>query len=286
MFNIIGADGKKYGPVSADQLRGWVHEGRVNGRTQVQAEGAPEWKPLADFPEFTDLFGNAGGTPPPRQPSLNPAPPAVPPPDPDKLVAEVLARNPQIDIGACFSRAWTLVVEKFWLSVGVGLMCILLTNVPLLYGPAYAGLFWFFLRRIRREDAKFEDVFAAFSVCFVPALLAGLISSLLASLGFLLCLIPGLVLLALWTFTWPLLLDKRLDFWPAMEVSRRVLWPGIWGILGLMLVGVLAMLAGLLCCYVGVFVAFPVVAAAQAYAYEDYFGRKTSPPLVGGVKLT
>jgi len=84
--------------------------------------------------------------------------------------------------------------------------------------------------------------------------------------------------MALWTFTWPLLMDKRLDFWPAMEVSRRTLWPHVWGITGLLVLGILAMLAGVVCCYVGVFVAFPVVIAAQAYAYEDFFGQKTSPP--------
>ncbi len=281
MFNIIGADGSKYGPVTVDQLRQWIHEGRVNGRTQAQAADSTEWKPLADFPEFADIFSNSSGSVPPLRPSLTAPPTVNPPPDPDKLVAEVLARNPRIEIGACFSRAWTLVTEKFWLSVGVGFICILLTNVPLLYGPAYAGLFWFFLRRIRREDAKFEDAFAPFSVAFVQTLVAGLIVSLLAGLGFMLCIIPGLVFLALWKFTWPLLMDKRLEFWPAMEVSRRVLWPNVWGILGLLIVSFLVMLLGVLCCYVGVFVAFPVVIAAQAYAYEDFFGGVAQPARIG-----
>lgn len=282
MFNIIGADGSKYGPVTVDQLRQWIHEGRVNGRTQAQAAGSTEWKPLADFPEFAEIFSQPGGVPPIR-PSLTAAPSLTPPPDPEKLIAEVLARNPRIAIGSCFSRAWNLVTEKFWLTVGVGFICMLLTNVPLLFGPAYAGMFWFFLKRIRREDAKFEDAFAPFGAAFVQCLLAGLVSSLLASLGFLLCVIPGLVLIALWTFTWPLLMDKRLDFWPAMEVSRRVLWPNVWGILGLYVVGFLVMIAGVLCCYVGVFVAFPLVLAAQAYAYEDFFG--TAQPLTAGASL-
>jgi hypothetical protein len=274
MFHIIGVDGSKYGPVTADQLRQWIHEGRVNGRTQAQSEGATEWKPLADFPEFAALFSGTGAGAPPLQPSLTPAPGALPPPDPDKLVAEVLARQPRIEIGSCFGRAWTLVTEKFWLSVGVGLVGLVLFNVPLLAGPAYAGLFWFFLRRIRREEAKFEDLFAPFSVAFVPTLVAGIVWSLLVSVGILLCFIPGLVFSAIWAFTWPLLMDKRLDFWPAMEVSRRVLWANVWGALGLFLMGMLVILLGELCLCVGVFVAFPVVIAAQAYAYEDFFGRK------------
>ena len=52
MYKIIGADQKEYGPVTADQLRQWLTEGRVNVRTQVLPEGATEWKLLGDLPEF------------------------------------------------------------------------------------------------------------------------------------------------------------------------------------------------------------------------------------------
>jgi hypothetical protein len=277
MYRIIGADGKPYGPITAEQLRQWIREGRASGRTQAQAEGSAEWQPLGSIPEFADVFGEVRSGPPPLTPSLIGAPPVTPPPNADALVAEVVERNPSIEIGACFSRAWTLITEQFWLSVGVGFVCLLLTNVPLLLGPAYAGIFWFFLKRIRREEARFEDLFAPFSVAFVQCLLAGLVVSLLATVGFMLCIIPGLVLMALWIFTWPLLMDKRLDFWPAMEVSRKVLWPNVWGITGLFCLGFLLLIVGLLCCYVGLFVAFPLVIAAEAYAYEDFFGRKSAP---------
>ena len=280
MFNIIGADGSKYGPVSAEQLRQWIHEGRVNGRTQVQADGTTEWKPLADFPEFANIFANSGAGAPPLRPSLTAPPPVTPPPDPDQLVAEVLARNPSIDIGSCFSRAWTLVTGKFWLSIGVCFVCMLVANVPLLLGVAQAGMFWFFLKRIRGEEAKFEDAFAPFSVAFVQTLVAGIICSLLVSVGIMFCIIPGIVLIAVWLFTWPLLMDKRLDFWPAMEVSRRVLWPNVWGALGLLFMGLLVAFLGYLCLCVGVYVALPVIVAAQAYAYEDFFGKKTVAPML------
>jgi hypothetical protein len=52
MYKIIGADGKEYGPIPADQLRGWIAEGRVNAQTKVLPEGAPEWKTIRDLPEF------------------------------------------------------------------------------------------------------------------------------------------------------------------------------------------------------------------------------------------
>jgi hypothetical protein len=52
MYRIIGADGKEYGPVTTEQLRQWMAEGRVNEQTRVQIEGGAGWQPLGSFPEF------------------------------------------------------------------------------------------------------------------------------------------------------------------------------------------------------------------------------------------
>ena len=52
MYKIIGADGKEYGPVTAEQLKQWIADGRVNGQTKVLTEGAAEWRMLAEIPEL------------------------------------------------------------------------------------------------------------------------------------------------------------------------------------------------------------------------------------------
>jgi hypothetical protein len=65
MYKIIGADHKEYGPVSAEQLRQWMAEGRVNGATRVQAEGSGLWQPISEVPEFAGVFPAASTTPPP-----------------------------------------------------------------------------------------------------------------------------------------------------------------------------------------------------------------------------
>jgi hypothetical protein len=58
MYKVIGADGKEYGPITADQLRGWIAENRANAQTRVLPEGSAEWKPLSEIPEFAPaLFG-------------------------------------------------------------------------------------------------------------------------------------------------------------------------------------------------------------------------------------
>src|SRR5580658_8064507 len=52
MYKIIGADQKEYGPITADQLRQWISEGRVNGNTKVRPEGTEGWKSVSELPEF------------------------------------------------------------------------------------------------------------------------------------------------------------------------------------------------------------------------------------------
>ena len=52
MYKIIGADGKEYGPVSVDQLRQWIAEGRLNLQSKVLPDGATEWKTVAEIPEL------------------------------------------------------------------------------------------------------------------------------------------------------------------------------------------------------------------------------------------
>ncbi|HZR18710.1 MAG TPA: DUF4190 domain-containing protein [Verrucomicrobiae bacterium] len=64
MYKIIGADNAQYGPVSAEQIRAWIEQGRVNGQTRAQTEGSAEWKTLAELSEFSGLFPKGGGAPP------------------------------------------------------------------------------------------------------------------------------------------------------------------------------------------------------------------------------
>jgi hypothetical protein len=71
MYRIIGTDEKEYGPVSAEQLRHWLDEGRLSRRTPVKTDGGAEWKSLDALPEFRASLGegppvisrqSAGGT--------------------------------------------------------------------------------------------------------------------------------------------------------------------------------------------------------------------------------
>lgn len=67
-YKIIGADGKVYGPVNLEQLTQWVAQGRVNPRTQIQEDGAAEWKLPGQIPEVNAVLTAAGFGAPPSLP--------------------------------------------------------------------------------------------------------------------------------------------------------------------------------------------------------------------------
>jgi uncharacterized membrane protein len=89
--------------------------------------------------------------------------------------------------------------------------------------------------------------------------------------------LPGIYLAVAWVFTFQLIIDKKLEFWSAMEVSRKVVTQHWWAMFGLMLLAGLICIAGVLACVVGVFVTSAVALVALNYAYEDIFGARTTP---------
>ena len=228
MYKIIGGDKKEYGPVTAEDLRHWIVEGRLSGQSLVQAEGIGEWKALSEFPEFTEALREQAGQPP-----LSGATP--PPARTAAWSAEVLARQPNVQIGRCLGQSWDLLTANLGLLFGATFLVWLVTLgcqfVPiiggvinwLIYGVLYGGLYLIILNRIRGRPASIGDVFAGFSFGFAQLMLAGFLCKLLATIGLWCCLVlPGLYLTVAWIFSVPLVADKRLEFWSAMELSRKM----------------------------------------------------------------
>jgi hypothetical protein len=237
MYKIIGADRKEYGPVTPEQLRRWMAEGRVNGQTLVQPVGTAEWKPLSSLPEFAAA--------PPAQP---PPPGLTPPPvDADAWTTDILTRQPQLEVGRCLSSSWNLMQANFGLFLGATTLIWLVSLcqfVPLFggllygifYGVLFGGLYLVYLKRIRGSPAAVGDAFAGFSLALAQLILAGFVSNLLSGLGLLFCAVPYLYLKIAWTFSVPLVADKRLEFWSAMELSRKVVTKVWFQMFGLVIV--------------------------------------------------
>ncbi len=169
---------------------------------------------------------------------------------------------------------------------------------PVLIG----GLYRLFLKLHRHETAEFGDAFSTFSTSFLPLFLFGLVQialtfvalipgyalvflgSLFAErnealtiivslLGLLVILPPAIYLAVSWLFAPLLIVDKGLDFWPAMELSRKVAGKHFFSVFGVLFLGGLIMLAGLIALCLGIFVTAPIFFAMVAIAYDDLFGR-------------
>jgi hypothetical protein len=309
MYKIIGGDGQEYGPVTSEQLKQWLTEGRVNAQTLVQSQETGEWSSLGDLPEFAGVPGAA--------PAAVPAAPVDPAAVRQQLEETLRARPAQFDIGGCISAGWELVKAHFGLLAGATFVIFMIngaaSSVPfiggiasmIIGGPLMGGLYWLYIRQIRGEpDVSFNDAFAGFSRGFVQLMLTQIVVTFLVMLP----IIPGGVLLGVgaalhengveaapiliaaggilalagicvcvylsiaWIFALPLVADKQIDFWPAMQLSRRGVGPVWWRVFGLMLVaGLIGMLGVLLCC-IGIFLTIPITIAAAMYAYEDIFG--------------
>ena len=228
MYRIIGGNQQEYGPVTADELRRWIAEGRLSAQSLVQVEGSGEWKPLSTFPEFAEaLAGQAGQT---RSADV-----AFPLAGAAAWSAAVSGRQPEVQIGRCFAQSWSLLTGNFGLIFGATFLVWLITTgcqfIPLIggiinwliYGVLYGGLYLLFLNRIRGRPASIGDVFAGFSLGFAQLMLVGFLTKLLTMIGIACCLVvPGLYLFVAWVFSVPLVADKRLEFWSAMELSRKV----------------------------------------------------------------
>src|SRR6185436_13580819 len=102
--------------------------------------------------------------------------------------------------------------------------------------------------------------------------LGSFVATLLTVLGLFCLILPGIYLWVAWTFTLPLVMDRRLDFWSAMELSRKMVNRHWWKLFGFVLILALLHVAGFLAFCLGLFIAAPIAMASLMYAYEDIFG--------------
>jgi TM2 domain-containing membrane protein YozV len=134
MYKIIGADGRHYGPVDADQIKRWFAENRVNGQTRAQPEGATDWQPLSAFPEFGGDFA-----------AIQP-PPTLAPPPLSAPYGQYLANRAsnKIAAGVCGILLGSLGIHKFILGyTGPGLILLLATVLTCGIAGVVTGLIGF-----------------------------------------------------------------------------------------------------------------------------------------------
>jgi len=173
--------------------------------------------------------------------------------------------------GKWIGEGWELVKADMGTYVLISLIFFLLNGVPFIQGALIAGFHIYTMKKIMGRPAEFGDLFKGFNF-FIPTLVAAILIGLFTFLGTLLCIIPGLVVAAMYKFTYLFIVDKRMDFWPAMEASHAVVKNDYFGFTMFLLLAVLVNILGALCCIVGLLVSIPVTFAAITVAYKEIVG--------------
>lgn len=175
--------------------------------------------------------------------------------------------------GQWISQAWEIVKTDIGLFMGLAVVYLIVGSIGsvLTQGPMQAGFYLACMKKLVRGRMEIGDLFLGFNF-FVAAFVAALLIAIFSTIGVLLCIIPGLVISAIYMFTYLFVVDKRLEFWPAMEASHAVVKNDYVGFVLFLLGVVLLNMVGLLCCIVGVFVTIPISMMAITIAYRELVG--------------
>lgn len=184
-----------------------------------------------------------------------------------------------------------------------------------LTGPLIGGLWLFYVKGVRQQNPALGDAFSGFGprywqlvlVQMIPSLIVmglmvfvGIIMAItvpafvavqrsggsnITALSPLLLVVFGVVFLTVmvaviyfsvcWLFALPLVSDKGMTFWPALQLSRRMVTKHWWWSLCLMLVASILGMLGFFACGVGILVSGPVAFGMFACHYEKVFGELT-----------
>ncbi len=152
-----------------------------------------------------------------------------------------------MDIGKILRNGWELFIRDIGPLIIGTLIAILLSVLSLfiLAGPLFGGLYLMVVRRVREgRPAEFGDVFACFDR-FSTLFLAWWGAGLLILLGLVLLVVPGLLLMTIWVYLMPLIVDKGLSVGEAMSRSKEMVMKGGLGIhfAALLVVGILTAVA-------------------------------------------
>lgn len=145
-----------------------------------------------------------------------------------------------------------------------------------------AGLFKVAITQLRTGRAEFGEMFNIFDVA-APLFIAAILTTLVTSLGFVLCVIPGVIASLGLSMTNPLIVDQKSEAIQAMKRSWSVCKDHIGALFLLGFVLSLIMMASLCLCGVGLLVTLPLFYMTMAIVYRDLFmggsfGVATSMP--------
>ncbi len=169
---------------------------------------------------------------------------------------------------------------------------ISILTLGILAGPMLAGLVLMILRMKDQTEPKptVGDVFQGFQfflnsflfmlAYFVVGFIGSTILGFLPVIGGLLSYFFSFAIMALVLFTLFLIVDKKLDFWPAVMASVDKVKTNFWPFLGFAVVISVISALGMIACGIGIIITMPFYYCAAAVAYRDVFDETDSGAVV------
>lgn len=137
--------------------------------------------------------------------------------------------------------------------------------------PLWAGFIIVTIKLLLHHPTDVNDFTKGFKF-ILPLLLYSVVSTVFISIGFILLILPGIYLLVCYLFTTWLIIDRKLDFWRAMELSRKTLHKHWFEVFGFFLILCLINFGGLLLLGLGMVVTVPWTLCTLTVAYKDIYG--------------
>ena len=160
--------------------------------------------------------------------------------------------------------------EESLVMMFIGQVVASLVGTALAY-PFFAGVNMIGIRRAADQELSFNEIFSHFNK-LTPILITSLVMSVLIQIGFLLLIVPGLYLSVAYMLAIPLVVERGLSPWQALETSRKAIsqhWfkaSGLCALLGLLVI------VGMLPLGIGLIWVIPLFVVALGVFYRIIFG--------------
>ena len=147
----------------------------------------------------------------------------------------------------------------------------------IIFGLAYNFMFlpiikygenYLFLTVMRDEDADLKLLFDGFKTKYLNIVLANLIVFALVMIGFLMLIIPGIIIWCRLSFVSYLIMDKDLEPMKAVEKSWELTRGHGWRIFGLAITSFFVFIGGLIVLFFGVLISIMWIHSAYATFYQ------------------
>lgn len=167
----------------------------------------------------------------------------------------------------------TLIIQKIMgtspASIALGVAVRLTADIAI--APVTAGYLMIALKHVQGEPVNYRMTFAYFS-SFLPLIVASLLMTIMVTVGFCLLIIPGIYLAFSYLLVLPLIVDKKMGPWQAMETSRKTIHR-CWFKVFLLQMGMgLVLVASALPFGIGLIWTLPMGILVTGILYREIFG--------------